>query len=291
MPVVLTKNGNDDQRLDQLAQLAALSVPGGRNTEQRIRAVAGEAEVDISAFSENDRRLIDRLALLLDTVVPYVFRLDDDGTLAAAFGFGHLPTVAPAYLVASHSYETAVSNEVFAATVSAIENAADSTAGGVYAYQINLDIDAEALGGVGDGYRAMAGSGLGLVAGGVPVLQFNVGIYVDRAGVTVRGYINGGGSPAFEEELVGYVPGEHVIAVYIDATLGKVGYTLDGVDQGYVAGILVGAVDAIAPSLIVEQGGDITAEGWTAALEMVPVASGITEPVPAGAKDLYQTVI
>lgn len=217
--------------------------------------------------------------------VSAAYPLDDDGTVAASLGELWLPMIAPDYQ--SFTYESGT-EVIGGITLIAARDAATTldfaqckalTAGRVTAVQLNITSCAATydqwvslilykL----DNTNTVAGSARvgtkGTTGALVGMRQLNSGAYEDLGAVTG--------------------PRDGSIAMYVNGDDGAVGWTVNGVDQGYIAGFSVAAGERFGFLVCID---DLIGNSGTVTGEFITQASAITEPIPGTGEDIAGNLI
>ena len=167
------------------------------------------------------------------------YALDDDGTLAALFGFAHLPTDAPAY----QSYSYVLTGSATGGTAVALNN--DAVGAGAISKGTDIkcfewECTQFPTGDyVGQGPAVVWGGGAGALAFGLRRSGGVVQVYTDNGATVVN--------------VAGGVAVGTRIGVYINGTTGQMGWVLDGVDQG-LTGADLSAAASFSPYCFVNDG-------------------------------------
>lgn len=209
------------------------------------------------------------------------YPLDDDGTAAAAFGYGHAATNAPAYLRADYTYTDATAGGTAVATPTLAAMFAGQAvtvgAGQVVACEAVVHSAPAAFGGLG---IAFADS-----SGGTPSGEaWTCGIKDDDGSTPV--YYAAGASPATRTSAsAGFRVG-----LSINGTTGEVrAHTTDGV---LLSATAFTPGRAASFCLFVADGGDAPVNlGQTCSVELVPNAAAMALAYPTGAVDVFGNVI
>lgn len=280
MPVTITATGANDVVLDQVASDGGFPVTHAGSTRNRIEQVAEDAAAgDVPAMS--DRNAIEWLAGALGA---FSYMLDDDGTYAATLGYLLMPADAPEYLTLTHDFEASDDGVAYLATPAGIGSVV-SRPGKVVAIQMNFGAMPAPLAGAGE---IRFGPALGLVDEGAVTYAISAAVSVTAAGATLSIYALGGGAPIASQVLAGYAGGECKVAIYADLSDGRIGYTYNGTDYGYMAA--AGAAEGVLAAAESKRTTDVAA-GLVIDAELFITPAGIDQPVPAGAIALNGALI
>lgn len=287
MPVEITHRGNDDQTLAQVVADAEIDVtllPDCTHLNiERAAAVAG-----VVLVQDSDLNMIEQLAAGAGPA-PYVFKLDDDGTVAAIIDKHHLPTTAPEHMAFSYTAGELVGDSA-AVSINALNDAGSFvpvpgkvTVIGEYEVTVAPGLSIKQGHGIGVLFT-LAGEILGYINAGYEkndVIPEPLYSYADLSGAA------GEETDALKTTITGDTLVGLRIGLYLDAA-GKIGLsTSQAGDQGLVDDETgIGPGMRFTPGLYVSDGmayPDIE----TIAGRLHIHAADLTLTYPAGAVDVY----
>lgn len=212
------------------------------------------------------------------------YPLDDDGTLATAFGYTLLPMDAPGYQTGTYT-QTGV-----AAGLIALNSAAFTT--GSFSRPASAPIAVQGKCTAADVATTGYVGGISLLlavfdSGGSPVGNAVASI-IEKYPLGAEYSLTVNGTTIASGALTGASAGKSV-AFYVNAD-GTIGYTAGGVDRGAVTGLTVGATDTFIIGLFANDGASYEAAA-AFSYQLITAAPDYTEPAPAGSTDLCGTAI
>lgn len=276
MPTPLNFNGNDDNALEALVIDAGIAFTHSGNTHEAINALAAVVIYDLP-FQGNDRQMLEAIAANAVIEPPFVYKLDDDGTLAAMLGAdGGFTMIAPAYL---RGTKAITAGEELWSLPAAISGAAPVAAGKIVAFELVVN----------SGPHDVAMTGSYLVGGGIAatneagtlINSVRIGYNITAAAVELK--VSG---PGVGVEVIETLTAEPVInkkvGVWVDTTTGEV-FT----NHGQIVGASLAGIKNLLPWLGSVSGGVTAVTGELMDVELIVNASEMTLTYPAGAIDIY----
>lgn len=217
-------------------------------------------------------------------VPPFVYALEDNGTLAATYGGGYLPTDAPAHLVGRRTLDTATV-DCWALPSSFTE--AVLVTGQILAYEILIQT-APWDAGMGGSY--LIGGGIAITNGGGTLLGSTRITFQVSAGNTLLKFEPSGGGFTLDTFAADTAEGAR-IGVYFNTTTGQIGVRTASTDYGYQVATLSGAGFAV-PWLDVADSTSLTViSGQEAVVELITSSAGMTMTYPVGAVSILGEVL
>lgn len=224
------------------------------------------------SFSNRPVANFSKVAPPVDNAYP----LDDDGTVAAAFGYSHAPTNAPDYLRADYTYTDAATGgtSIAAPALANLFGAQAITvgAGSIVACEAVIHSAPSAFGGIGIAFTTSDG--------GTPTFGVWTCAIRDDDGSTPVYYASGAAATARTSPAAGFRVG-----LSINGDTGEViGHTTDGdlvSEQSFTPG------QQATFYLFVVDNGDTPNVGNTCSIELVPAAADMQLTYPVGAVDVF----
>lgn len=276
MPVEITYFGNDDNKLAQVCTDAELEIVATQCTENAIGEAYAAAGVPQEYFGSE----LNEIELLAGAAAPpYVFKLDDDGTLADLFGMGYLPAEEPEFM----SYEIVTNGSNTTAAALSARALLDEGSFALVPGKIVVLCECVILEAPAAAVEQSQGVGIAITSDGEIVGYFNVGLKsYDGAFVSYTGTgpeTDTQESPLIAASLVG-----QRVGFYVDSDTGVIGYaTSEAGDAGAVTGAIMNVAHRVTQGLYLKH----ETTGETIAAQLIINADDMGLTYPAGAVDVY----
>ena len=278
MPTQLNFNGNDDNALEALVIDAGIAFTHSGNTHEAINALADLTAVDLTNMQGNDRWMLEQFAAAVVVAPPFVYRLDDDGTLAAMFSVGYQAASGVDLLTQSHVITGGAhpGDGVLTTPLDALTTACKELSAETQAIEWRCDAFP-----VGD----YVGVGVSIFWHTAGVTQGQVFVSLRRRETQLLAQSMGG----VEVNLAGDAVGKK-IGLYVKPD-GAVGWTVAGIDQGLFAGVTIPAGAKFFAGIVANDYAASGGNGETVTSTLVMTAAEMTEPFPALSVDWFGAVI
>lgn len=216
-------------------------------------------------------------------VVSCSLLLDDDGTVASAFGADHLIMESPGYQTFDYE-QTATAATLLGISADPITNSFPLPTAPMQVQYTCTARTAPTVGRTGGGGLLIAV----ISSGGAPVGNVVIGIYEDYdAGGNNAEWavsVNGSAPPGMGGTYFGSSILNASVSLYVMPD-GTIGGTANGADIGIIPGITVGETDTFTVGIVVNDDAVYTA-GNTLSGSLITAADQITEPSLTGATDI-----